>query len=54
MALHALAQCTARVLLAEQQDAAAFRADWAVVRALAQLGMEDRAKGGWCVPSVVS
>lgn len=47
MALHALAQCTARVLLAEQQDAAAFAADWAVVRGLAQLGMEERAKGGW-------
>ncbi|EKM52389.1 uncharacterized protein PHACADRAFT_148986 [Phanerochaete carnosa HHB-10118-sp] len=47
MALHALAQCTARVLLAEQQDEAAFSADWAVLRGLAQLGMEERAKGGW-------
>ena len=47
MALHALARCTARVLLQEQTDEAAFAADWEFVRALAQLGMEERAKGRW-------
>ncbi|KIP06875.1 hypothetical protein PHLGIDRAFT_30281 [Phlebiopsis gigantea 11061_1 CR5-6] len=47
MALHALAQCTARVLLSEQQDEMTFTSDWEVVRGLAQLGMEERAKGGW-------
>ena len=55
MALHALAQCTARVLLAYQNDGAAakgdgeggFAEDLEVVRAFAQLGMEERAKGGW-------
>ncbi|KAI0633060.1 SET domain-containing protein [Trametes polyzona] len=47
MALHALAQCTARVLLAYNQDEKAFEEDWEVVRSLAQLGMEERAKGGW-------
>lgn len=47
MALHALSQCTARVLLAIQQDEATFTADWDVVRSFAQLGMEERAKGGW-------
>ena len=33
----------------EQQGEAVFKADWDIVRALAQLGMEERAKGGWCV-----
>ncbi|KAI0830327.1 SET domain-containing protein [Trametes gibbosa] len=47
MALHALAQCTARVLLAYNQDEKAFEEDWEVVRSLAQLSMEERAKGGW-------
>ncbi|RPD63401.1 SET domain-containing protein [Lentinus tigrinus ALCF2SS1-6] len=47
MALHALAQCTARVLLTFEQDEKAFAEDWEVVRAWAQLGMEERAKGGW-------
>ncbi|KAI8996255.1 SET domain-containing protein [Trametes punicea] len=47
MALHALAQCTARVLLAYNQDEKAFKEDWEVMRSLAQLGMEERAKGGW-------
>ena len=54
MGLHALAQMTARVLLAFQQDEKAFAEDWDVVRALAQLGMEERAKGGWCVVSCCS
>ena len=49
MALHALAQCTARVLLADQRDEATLTSDWGVIRALAQLGMEERAKGGWYV-----
>ncbi|PCH43168.1 SET domain-containing protein [Wolfiporia cocos MD-104 SS10] len=47
MALHALAQCTARVLMTCQQDEAAWQDDWEFVRALAQLGMEERAKGAW-------
>ncbi|OJT11307.1 putative protein lysine methyltransferase SET5 [Trametes pubescens] len=47
MALHALSQCTARVLLTYNQDEKAFEEDWEVVRSLAQLGMEERAKGGW-------
>ncbi|OSC96407.1 SET domain-containing protein [Trametes coccinea BRFM310] len=47
MALHALAQCTARVLLAYNQDEKTFEEDWEVMRSLAQLGMEERAMGGW-------
>ncbi|KAH9914053.1 SET domain-containing protein [Epithele typhae] len=47
MALHALAQATARVLAAHEADAQAFAEDWEAVRAMAQLGMEERAKGGW-------
>ncbi|KAJ3523550.1 hypothetical protein NM688_g8710 [Phlebia brevispora] len=47
MALHALSRCTARILLQEQNDEAAFKSDWEFVRSLAQLGMEERAKGGW-------
>ncbi|OBZ74371.1 putative protein lysine methyltransferase SET5 [Grifola frondosa] len=47
MALQALAQCTARVLIAQQQDEKTFSEDWEVVRALAQLGMEERVKSGW-------
>lgn len=49
MALHALSRCTARILLEEQHDPAVFKSDWEFVRSLAQLGMEERAKGGWCV-----
>ena len=49
MALHALSQCTARVLMSEQLDDEGFKADWEIVRGLAQLGMEERAKGGWYV-----
>ena len=49
MALHALSRCTARILLEEQQDPAVFKNDWEFVRSLAQLGMEERAKGGWYV-----
>jgi hypothetical protein len=63
MALHALAQCTARLLLAHQQkqgrqraginsrdgEEEGMREDWSVYGALAELGMEERVKGGWCV-----
>ena len=62
MALHALAQCTARLLLAQQQkpgrqratgsgggEMEGMREDWSVYCALADLGMEERVKGGWCV-----
>ena len=62
MALHALAQCTARLLLAHQQKQGRQRAgissrdneegmreDWSVYCVLADLGMEERVKGGWCV-----
>jgi hypothetical protein len=63
MALHALAQCTARLLLAHQQkqgrqragissrdsEEEGLREDWSVYCALADLGMEERVKGGWCV-----
>jgi len=61
MALHALAQCTARLLLAHQQkqgrqragissrdsEEESLREDWSVYCALADLGMEERVKGGW-------
>jgi hypothetical protein len=57
MALHARAQCTARLLLAHQQkqgrqpavadsEEKSMREDWSV---LADLGMEERVKGGWYV-----
>ena len=63
MALHALAQCTARLLLAHQQkqgrqragissrdgEEEGMREDWSVYCALADLGMEERVKGGWYV-----
>lgn len=47
MALHALAQCTSRLLLAHQRDAAQADEDTRFLRAMAQLGMEQRAQGGW-------
>ena len=49
MAFHALTQCAARLLLAQQAGDDALRDDWRVYRALAELGMEQRAQGGWCV-----
>ena len=65
MALHVLAQCTARLLLAHQQkqkqgsqragigsrdgEEEGISEDWSVYCALADLGMEERVKGGWCV-----
>src|SRR6266702_1594928 len=48
MALHALTQCAARLLLAQQAGDDVLRDDWRVYRALAELGMEERAQGGWC------
>ncbi|OJA13935.1 hypothetical protein AZE42_01349 [Rhizopogon vesiculosus] len=42
LALHALAQCTSRLLLASQKDDATFDSDWEVVQSLAVLGMEER------------
>ncbi|KAI9507928.1 SET domain-containing protein [Russula earlei] len=58
MALHALAQCTARMLLAHQQqgrrrvgrddgDRDGMEEDWRLYSALADLGMEERAQGSW-------
>jgi len=61
MALHALAQCTARLLLARRQqrrqraggsgsgggESEGLGEDWHVYCALADLGMEERAKGSW-------
>jgi hypothetical protein len=45
MALHALAQCTSRVLLANNRNKGEeVRMDWAVVAGLAELGMEERWK----------
>lgn len=49
MALYALVQLTARILLTFQEDESALQEDWSFVRSLAALGMEDRAKGDWCV-----
>ena len=59
LALHALARCTARLLLAHQQqgrqraggggESEGIGDDWRVYCALADLGMEERAKGSWCV-----
>jgi hypothetical protein len=43
------AMCSARLLLAQQAGDDALRDDWRVYRALAELGMEERAQGGWCV-----
>ena len=42
MALHALTQCTAKILLDVQLDDETFKTDWNIVKSLAQLGMEER------------
>jgi hypothetical protein len=42
MALNALAQCTSRILLANQVGEESLRADWIIVKGLAVLGMEER------------
>ena len=63
MALHALAQCMARLLLTHQQkqkqgrqragigshngEEEGMRENWSVYWALADLGMEEPVKGGW-------
>lgn len=44
MALHALAQCTSRLLLASQQDDGSFTKDWEIFQGFAGLGMEERFK----------
>ncbi|KAF9562868.1 SET domain-containing protein [Agrocybe pediades] len=44
LALHALAQCTSRILQANQLGEAAFQLDWDIVQGLAELSMEDRFK----------
>ena len=44
MALHALAHCTSRILLANQMDEKVLDECMEFVRALAQLGMEERHK----------
>lgn len=45
MALHALAETTSRILLAhQQQDELGVEAEWQFVRALAELGLEERYK----------
>ncbi|KAI0032124.1 hypothetical protein K488DRAFT_50580 [Vararia minispora EC-137] len=48
LGLHALAQCTARLLLdAQSDDQRLLEDDWKIVSSLAVLGMEERAKGIW-------
>ena len=42
MALNALAQCTSRILLANQFGEETLKGDWLIVRGLAVLGMEER------------
>jgi hypothetical protein len=44
MALHALAHCTSRLLLAAQGNEKTFNKDWEFIQALAELGMEERHK----------
>lgn len=44
MALHALAQCAARVLLAGQRTEDEEHHDWSIVRSFAELGLEERFK----------
>ncbi|KAF8064044.1 hypothetical protein FPV67DRAFT_1782409 [Lyophyllum atratum] len=44
MALHALAQCTSRVLLAGQRSAEEEDHNWKIVTGFAELGMEERFK----------
>lgn len=42
MALQALAHCTAKILLANQQDEKVLENDWKLFSSFAELGMEDR------------
>ncbi|KAF8900453.1 SET domain-containing protein [Gymnopilus junonius] len=45
MALHALTQCTSRILQANQlKDPSTLNSDWEIVTGLAELGLEDRFK----------
>ena len=51
MALHALAQCTSRLLLSAQRADGTFDEDLQVVQGLAELGMEERFRALLCVSS---
>ena len=42
MALNALAQCTSRILLANQAGDESLKGDWLIVKGFATLGMEER------------
>ncbi|KDR78320.1 hypothetical protein GALMADRAFT_138424 [Galerina marginata CBS 339.88] len=44
MALHALAQCTSRILQVNQISDSALHLDWDIMRGMAELGLEDRFK----------
>ncbi|KAF9481594.1 SET domain-containing protein [Pholiota conissans] len=44
MALHALTQCTSRVLLSNQYGDAALHSDWDIVKGMAELSLEERFK----------
>lgn len=50
MALHALAQCTSRILLSAQRDDGTLDEDLQIVQGLAELGMEERFRTLRCVP----
>ena len=49
MALHALAQCTSRLLLSAQRDDGTLDEDIQIVQSLAELGMEERFRTLRCV-----
>jgi hypothetical protein len=44
MALHALAQCTSRIMLSAQISDEAVENEWVIVRGLAEMGLEERFK----------
>jgi len=46
MALHALSQSTARLLLSNQLGATAWNTDWAVMSGMAELSLEERYQSG--------
>ena len=54
MALHALAQCTSKLLLAAQRDDGTLDDDLAVMHGFAELGMEERFRALGCVPPTSS
>ena len=47
MALHALSQCTSRVLLSGQRSVEEEDRDWRTVIGFAELGLEERYKYGF-------